>query len=326
MGYAFISYSSEDQAQAKKLRRLFEQRSIENWMAPTDIPAGARYAIALKKAIENCACFVLLLSRHAIASQWVANEVERAVNYKKPIITVFLEDLVLPDEFEMYISTSQTLSIYELDEALPETQAMLTAVQAYTAASLYTKADLNADIAAASQRAFLPAKEKGMDKGKIALIVGICAVLVMLLAFGISRCSKPQPGDSTGSSTEPSQTQLGTTETTGETTRETTGETTETTLPQGENQIPGQYQDEIDKLMNSDEGRINLMTIRVRVGEHAAPMGASVWENANIYSQDTAIAVGDGGEVLGVSPGETYIIMESSMGGLGVAYRVIVIE
>ena len=111
MGYAFISYSTENQTTGDQVYNLFKNNCIDTWMAPYDIPAGGKYAMAINQAIKGCSCFVLLLSNAAQNSTWVSKEVERAIHYGKPIVPVQLEPLELNDEFEFYISTDQIVAL-----------------------------------------------------------------------------------------------------------------------------------------------------------------------------------------------------------------------
>ena len=128
MGYAFISYSTKNQSDADALRALFHKNGIRTWMAPGDIPAGSKYAQVINHAIKECACFVLLLTDAAQSSPWVAKEVERAVNHGKTIIPVKMEDLVLNEEFEFYISTDQIVAVQKIDESSEAFRKVLASV------------------------------------------------------------------------------------------------------------------------------------------------------------------------------------------------------
>ena len=97
-------------------------------MAPNDIPVGKKYAQVINTAIKNSDCVVLLLSDAAQKSPWVPKEVERAINYQKMIIPIKVEDVVLNDEFELYISTDQIVAVKQFDESLPEVQKILKSV------------------------------------------------------------------------------------------------------------------------------------------------------------------------------------------------------
>ena len=131
-GYAFISYSTKNQSDADALKALFAKKGIRSWMAPGDIPVGSKYAQVINHAIKECACFVLLLTDAAQNSPWVAKEVERAVNYGKTILPIKMENIVLNEEFEFYISTDQIVAVQKIDENSLEFKKILTTVIAFT--------------------------------------------------------------------------------------------------------------------------------------------------------------------------------------------------
>ncbi len=135
MGYAFISYSTKNQVSADAMYMLLKKNEISAWMAPGDIPAGYKYADVINKAIKDCSCVVLLLSNASLKSIWVPKEVERAVNYRKPVIPVQLEDVVLNDEFEMYISTDQIVAVQKFDESSAAISKLLASVKTYIGGS-----------------------------------------------------------------------------------------------------------------------------------------------------------------------------------------------
>lgn len=130
MGYAFLSYSTKNQQAADAMRNLLRKEGIETWMAPGDIPAGSRYAQVINQAIKGCSCFVLILSEDSQNSIWVAKEVERAVNYRKLIIPVQIEDMILNDEFELYLSTDQLVAIQKVDEDSLDVKKLIDSVAA----------------------------------------------------------------------------------------------------------------------------------------------------------------------------------------------------
>ena len=102
-------------------------------MAPYDIPAGSKYAAVITKAIRDCSCFVLLLSNDSQASEAVDSEVELAtLTFKKSIITVELEKVILNDAFTFYIHNKQIIAVHKIDENSYEVKQVLDAVKAYT--------------------------------------------------------------------------------------------------------------------------------------------------------------------------------------------------
>lgn len=94
--------------------------------------------------------------------------------------------------------------------------------------------------------------------------------------------------------------------------------------PNKQNQIPEKYENDIQVLQSSDDLKLRTLTLEVEVGKTVAPPAAGTWKNGVIYSQNTDIAKPDGQVVLGVAPGETYIVY--AMNGMSQAYRVVVSE
>lgn len=132
MGYAFISYSSKNQSSADVLRDLLNSKEIETWMAPGDIPVGSSYMKEINHALKNCSCLVLLLSNAAQGSQWVIKEVERAVNYQKPVIPVQIEDVILNDEFEFVLGSYQVVAVQKIDQDSNAIKKVLNRIMAVT--------------------------------------------------------------------------------------------------------------------------------------------------------------------------------------------------
>lgn len=83
MSYAFISYSSKNKSSAIAIKQLLEQHHVKTWIDFADIPPGANYAEVIINSIENCSCFVLLLTASAQESTHIGTELERAKSYKK---------------------------------------------------------------------------------------------------------------------------------------------------------------------------------------------------------------------------------------------------
>jgi chromosome partitioning protein len=88
MSHAFISYSRKDALRRDQILRLFDANGLSRWVDLTGAQAGDRLTPALEQAIDECSCFVLLLTGDANRSRWVRFEVERAVAAGKPILIV----------------------------------------------------------------------------------------------------------------------------------------------------------------------------------------------------------------------------------------------
>ena len=74
----FISYSSKDDAFAKRLHADLQNTGVRCWFAPHDLPIGAKTWDAIDAAIRVRDKLLLILSKNAIASDWVEDEVSKA--------------------------------------------------------------------------------------------------------------------------------------------------------------------------------------------------------------------------------------------------------
>ena len=118
--YVFISYRTEySLEQAETLRGILQAEGIETWKAPEDIPAGEDYLSVFTKAIEECACFAVLMS-DAIQEDpgWSRKEIEYAINLEKSarfrIIPVMLDDVPLRGVMRMMLGGYQSVTVSEL--------------------------------------------------------------------------------------------------------------------------------------------------------------------------------------------------------------------
>lgn len=111
--YLFISYSSKDYQKAFQLKTALEAQGFDVWIAPNDIPVGQHYANIIEKAIKNATSIVLTVSNNICMSMWINKEVERAINYRKHIFGIKLEEVELNDEFKFLLSNTQMSEIID---------------------------------------------------------------------------------------------------------------------------------------------------------------------------------------------------------------------
>lgn len=132
MGYAFISYSVKKKEYAYTVKKYLTQNNIDTWMAPESIPFGHDYPEVINKAIKGCSCLILILTEEAQQSEWVKREVDRAINYKKPLLSILMDDVALGDTFEFFTSISQSISVSDNFKNLDKIRKILSCVGEYT--------------------------------------------------------------------------------------------------------------------------------------------------------------------------------------------------
>ena len=110
--FVFISYSTKETTVAEQPRQILEANKIPCWMAPQSIPAGSDYGSEIPKAIDKCKALVLLLSKASQTSPWVPKEVGLAIGKGKIIVPFQIDNSVISDSFDFYLTNSQRISAY----------------------------------------------------------------------------------------------------------------------------------------------------------------------------------------------------------------------
>ena len=110
----FISYASQDAETANTVCQSLESHGVSCWMAPRDVKAGAQYADAIVRAINEAKALVLVMSASAVSSAHVAREVERAASKRKPLIPFRIDTAALNPELEYFLSNSQWIDVPKL--------------------------------------------------------------------------------------------------------------------------------------------------------------------------------------------------------------------
>ena len=93
----FISYSSKDQEFADRLHADLQNKGVRCWFAPHDMPIGAKIIDAIDEAIRLRDKVLLILSEHSVASDWVEEEVTRALDEERSRKTTVLFPIRVDD-------------------------------------------------------------------------------------------------------------------------------------------------------------------------------------------------------------------------------------
>jgi tetratricopeptide (TPR) repeat protein len=93
---AFISYASRDAAAADAVERALEADKLKVWRDVAQIGIGNLLRGELRSAIAKSRCVVLLWSKAAARSRWVAAEILTAYHLDKFIVPVVLDTKGLP--------------------------------------------------------------------------------------------------------------------------------------------------------------------------------------------------------------------------------------
>jgi uncharacterized protein YjbI with pentapeptide repeats len=99
----FISYSSQDDEFARRLYNDLQGSHVRCWFAPEDLKIGARTRVGIDEAIRVHDKLLLVLSEHSVASDWVEQEVETAMERERKtgrlvLFPIRIDDAVFDQE------------------------------------------------------------------------------------------------------------------------------------------------------------------------------------------------------------------------------------
>lgn len=169
--HVFLSYASQDAAVAERLCATLEPAGFPCWIAPRDVEAGAPYADAIVRAINEAKAVVLVLSASAIGSDHVAREVERAASKHKPIIAFRIDAAALNPGLEYFLSNSQWIDVPAI--GMPAALAKLAQAAGHGSGQ---------SVAALHVASAKPPKRAG---GRAKLLVGAAVVISVVVAVAL---------------------------------------------------------------------------------------------------------------------------------------------
>jgi TIR domain-containing protein len=93
-----VSYSKHDDAFVKRLYADLQGKGVRCWFAPEDLKIGEKIRTGIDESIQHHDKLLLVLSRHAVASQWVEQEVETALEKERKEHRTVLFPIRLDDD------------------------------------------------------------------------------------------------------------------------------------------------------------------------------------------------------------------------------------
>jgi TIR domain len=92
----FISHSSKDTSQSVRIEKALEKDGHDVWLDRSDIRLGVLLRAELQSAIRRSQALVLVWSKAAAASRWVAAEILTSFHLKRFIIPCVVDNTPLP--------------------------------------------------------------------------------------------------------------------------------------------------------------------------------------------------------------------------------------
>jgi len=102
-----VSYSSKDFDKVREVAAAFTKEKINYWLGPQQVDAGDAFPAAISAALEHAKVLVLILSSHAVQSQWIEKEVLVANQRKIPVLPLRIEAFDLPGKWKFNLINVQ---------------------------------------------------------------------------------------------------------------------------------------------------------------------------------------------------------------------------
>jgi len=113
--YIFVSYAHKDKNSVYPEMLWIKNQEFNIWY-DEGIPATSEWPAEIEKAILNCSLFLAFITPNAVERDMVRNEINFALNKRKPFLTVYLEYTKLKKGLELRLSLKQALLKYELSQ------------------------------------------------------------------------------------------------------------------------------------------------------------------------------------------------------------------
>lgn len=113
--YIFISYGREDIAFVGAMSKDLRENGINLWTDVSSLPGGANWPTEIAAAITQCQAFILVLSPDAVASDYVARELNLAAKNQRKIIPIICRETEIPAQLELNLSGIHRLDFNNAD-------------------------------------------------------------------------------------------------------------------------------------------------------------------------------------------------------------------
>lgn len=182
----FVSHSSKDKIIADAIVAAMEARKIRCWVAPRDVPAGAKWGEAIVEGIENSRVMVMIYSENSNVSDHVLREIERAASKQIVILPYRLDATPMSKSLEFFLS-----ACHWLDAMTPPLESHIQELVESTVAilrRLNAPASPSASVASSGISAFTIQSEHytiNRHRHHVASKLGIIVSCVCMLLVGL---------------------------------------------------------------------------------------------------------------------------------------------
>jgi hypothetical protein len=103
----FVSYSRRDASQVDMIVAALDRHGIDAWVDRSKLVGSSDWTAEITRAIRTSDAVVVVLSRAAVQSDDVANEVNLAGEHERPLFPVLLERVEIPDDLAYHLAGRQ---------------------------------------------------------------------------------------------------------------------------------------------------------------------------------------------------------------------------
>jgi hypothetical protein len=94
--YLFLSHSSHDRDFTNGLAAQLTDAGFHCWVDVEEIPDGSTWVREIESAVAGCGGLIVVMSKPGRDSQWVERETLMAMELRKPVFVVRIDDTPLP--------------------------------------------------------------------------------------------------------------------------------------------------------------------------------------------------------------------------------------
>ena len=107
----YICYSRHDIDYARAILKVLEEHGYTCFKNIDDVSHGDVFYDIIANSIDNCNLFLFLSSKHSNTSQWVMKEIFVALQKRKTLLPVVIDDSTFEESLNIYLSNINPLSL-----------------------------------------------------------------------------------------------------------------------------------------------------------------------------------------------------------------------
>jgi hypothetical protein len=111
--YAFIAYAHADAIQVYPVLAMMHAQGYRVWY-DEGIDPGNEWPEDIARRLDSCSAFLVFISRNAVTSRNVRNEINFALTRDKLVLAIHIESTPLPQGLELQLGSIQAIQLYRM--------------------------------------------------------------------------------------------------------------------------------------------------------------------------------------------------------------------